>query len=170
MHRIRKKTNLTQVIFVVYCLLLIWLVMFKLAFSVSGIYHLKAVRSINLIPFYYDVEVGGFHTKEVALNVLVFIPFGLYLKMLNVSEKKAVLYGCAASFTLELCQLLFSVGKSDITDLLTNTLGTAIGVCAYALARWLFRDAQKTDRMINGIVCIALSVFFLLFFLLYFAN
>ncbi len=144
--------------------------LFKIAFSFTDILWLRGTRSINVIPFYYDIDVGRFHMKEVIMNALVFIPLGLYLKMFHMSWKKTILYGCVFSFVLELCQFIFAIGASDITDIITNTLGTAVGVCLYALARKMFSDKQKTDKVINGIASIALLLFFSLALLLFIVN
>ena len=90
--------------------------------------------------------------------------------MFNTSWKKTIIYGCGFSFVLELCQFVFAIGASDITDIITNTLGTAVGMCLYALAIKVFSDTQKTDRVINGIASIALVLFFSLALLLFIAN
>lgn len=59
----RKLKPWVSVLFLIYLALLIWIILFKLQFSISD---LDALRSVNLIPFHYDNEVGaGFHIKEV---------------------------------------------------------------------------------------------------------
>ena len=81
----KRKNNVAKIIFVLYCLILIWLVLFKFSFSFSQIPWFARTRRLNLIPFYYYIEAGNFHIKEIAMNVLVFIPMGLYLKILDIS-------------------------------------------------------------------------------------
>lgn len=80
----RKKVGLNclvQFLFAVYLILLVWIILFKLQLS---IHELDRIRGINLIPFYYDNEIGmGFHLKEVLENVAIFIPYGIYLCMLK---------------------------------------------------------------------------------------
>lgn len=63
----KKKTDklnyLIAVLFVVYMALLVWIILFKLQFSIS---ELDTIRGINLIPFYYDNEVNGGDSYEKA--------------------------------------------------------------------------------------------------------
>ena len=166
----KRRPNTTKIIFAIYGFILIWIVLFKMAFSVDEIRWLQATRTVNMIPFYYDTDVGRIQTREVLLNVIVFIPMGLYLKMFALSGSKAILYGFFSSFVFEFCQFLFAIGGSDITDIITNTFGTVIGVCLYALLRKIFSNKQKADRFINRAASIALLIFCTLVVLLFLAN
>lgn len=75
----KEKINYTvPILFLLYLALLIWIILFKLQFSILD---LDRVREINLIPFYYEHEVT-FHATEVLQNVLIFMPFGIYLCLL----------------------------------------------------------------------------------------
>ncbi len=165
-----KDINVTKIIFIVYCFILVWLVLFKFAFSFADIQGLRTVRSINLIPFYYVTDVGRLHAKEVFLNVIIFVPFGLYLNMLKVSWKKTILYGFLCSFIFEVFQFAFAIGASDITDIITNTFGTAIGTTLYAMIRKFFLNKEKIDKVINGMAVAALGGFCVLFLALFIAN
>ena len=166
----KRELNVSKIIYVIYCLVLIWLVLFKFTFSFEDIQWFQAPRSVNMIPFYYDMDVGYIHAREVVTNVIAFIPMGLYLKMLTVSNKKAILYGAVSSFTFELSQFLFAIGACDITDIITNALGTVVGVYLYVLLRKVFSNKQKTDRFINRIAIITLILFGILMMLLFLAN
>ena len=167
---IKRKNNATRIIFIIYCLILIWIVLFKVSFSFSEILWFARTRSVNIIPFYYDNNVGDFHIKEVIMNVLIFVPMGLYLKMLDISSKKIILFGFIFSFFLELIQFVLAIGASDITDLITNTTGTAVGWCLYILAGKIFADKAKTDKVINVMASIAVSLFLSLAVILFVAN
>ena len=69
----RKSNCLATILFLIYLALLVWIILFKLQFSISD---LDKVRSINLIPFHYDKEVGAaFHLTEVLDNILIFLIF-----------------------------------------------------------------------------------------------
>ena len=61
--------NKKQILFVIYCLILVWIILFKLSFSLEEIRALRGVSEINLIPFHYDMETSS-HFKEVVLNIL----------------------------------------------------------------------------------------------------
>jgi glycopeptide antibiotics resistance protein len=61
----------------------------------------------------------------------------------------------AISLSLEIAQYAMAVGKSDITDLLTNTLGGIAGIAAHCLLTWL---SGKSGRKATLIVCILLTL------------
>jgi len=127
-----RKIAITKILFGVYILLLIWIILFKTSFSVSEFIALSKMRSISLIPFYYPTKVN-FHLREVVANILIFVPLGIYLKMLDTNSKKVILYGFVFSILLEISQFVFKIGACDITDVITNTLGTILGVSGYIL-------------------------------------
>ena len=76
-----KKT--THILFTIYIFLVIWIILFKLSVSIDQLPHF---RSINLIPFYYPNKTT-YQIREVLDNLIIFIPFGLYLKTLNIINK-----------------------------------------------------------------------------------
>ena len=74
---------------------------------------------------------------ELISNVVVFIPFGLFLAEFLASAKRfsagrRLGLATLASFGLSLCieclQLLLRVGFFELTDLVMNTLGAFVGV------------------------------------------
>lgn len=160
----------TCVLFGLYCLVLLWIVLFKMAFSIEEIRALLTTRSINWIPFSIRADGGLFHRREPVLNVLIFIPMGLYFGRFGLKPAKAVALGFGISLGLESCQYLFAIGATDVTDLLTNTFGTALGLLLYAVLRKLYRDKQKADRFLNAVATTALMLFFALIILLYLSN
>ena len=55
----RKSNCLATILFLIYLALLVWIILFKLQFSISD---LDKVRSITLIPFHSDKEgAAAFH-------------------------------------------------------------------------------------------------------------
>ena len=117
-----KKTK--HILFTIYLFLVIWIILFKLSVSIDQLPHF---RSFNLIPFYYPNKTG-YQISEILDNVIIFIPFGLYLKTLNINSERTVFLGFLLSLSLELSQYIFCLGASDITDLITNTTGVHVGV------------------------------------------
>ena len=53
----KKSYYIASILFLLYLVLLIWIILFKLQFSITA---LDRVREINLIPFYYKEEIS-FH-------------------------------------------------------------------------------------------------------------
>ena len=142
----------TKALFAVYSLLLVWVVLLKLEFDILAI---EKTRALNLMPFYYeDVVEGDFPIFEALANLLVFLPFGIYLKILNCKNKKIILSGFLLSLVFETVQFVFELGKTDITDLITNTLGVIVGVLIYEL---LFK-ACKRKEVLNKTLLILASI------------
>ena len=166
----RKSNCLATILFLIYLALLVWIILFKLQFSISD---LDKVRSINLIPFHYDKEVGAaFHLTEVLENFLIFVPMGIYLQMLLPRTKLYVKFMLIAgtSFLLETMQYILAVGRLILLMYLQNTAGGLLGLAVYSMAARLIGNRIKANRLFSilaGIVSVV--VIGLLGFLL-FAN
>ena len=130
---------------VIVCLLVGWIILFKMSFSIST---LDRISGINLIPFFYDKETS-FHLTEVALNVFAFIPLGLFLKLMKFDFKSSVLLGFGYSCILEIMQLILKVGITDITDLITNTSGFVIGAAFYVMLSKIFKNTDMLDKVLK---------------------
>lgn len=123
---------LAKAAFFVYLLLLVWIVIFKTNFSLEDIH---MVREVNLIPFHYEnVFEGDFPLFEALLNILVFVPFGFLLhKAFHGHVLREALLVVSLSLSFEITQYVLSIGASDITDLITNTLGGVVGIALAVL-------------------------------------
>lgn len=161
-----KEKTKTKILLGIYFLLLVWIILFKLSFSFSD---LETLRSINLIPFYYSNQTS-FHLSEVMDNVLIFIPLGILLKMLNIENKKIIFLGFILSFTLETMQFILSIGASDITDIITNTIGTIVGLFLYLILEKCLKDKTKTNQILNILGIIGSVLFIFLILLLIIGN
>ena len=143
----KEKVNYTvPILFLLYLALLIWIILFKLQFSILD---LDRVREINLIQFYYEHEFT-FHETEVLQNVLIFMPFGIYLCLLLPKSRFGVklLLISVVSLLLEIFQYVLAIGRSDITDLITNICGGLFGIILYKAAIRLFRNKKRVDQVI----------------------
>lgn len=158
----------TSILLCVYGLILIWIVLLKTS-TITELRYLPCERTLNLIPFHYDIEVGT-HVEEVFLNALVFVPLGLYLCMLGMKAWKAILLGLCLSFVFEALQYALSIGAADVTDLLMNTLGTAIGVGVYLLLRRICKRPERLNKVLNIVMCVGTALFLLAAAVLLIAN
>lgn len=163
-----KFMNLTNVVFSLYLLLLSWLILFKLSTNLELIPH---IRNINLIPLADSVIVNGkIYIKEIIYNVLAFIPLGVYISIIknkwNFLNK--LLIGFILSLAFEIMQYVFAIGGSDITDLISNTLGTSLGIGLYILLRKIFKN--KATNIINMIGLVTETCAITLLILLTMAN
>ncbi|MBR5005641.1 MAG: VanZ family protein [Clostridia bacterium] len=151
-----KKTKTFLIILLaVYSAALTWIILFKMAVRLDDV-GFGTVRAWNLIPFRYSEETS-FHLTEVLENVIAFVPLGVYLGMFKTGAWKAILIGAAASVTLEALQFALGIGAADVTDVITNTVGTAIGVGIYLLLTRIFKNREKLDKTLV-IVCGAATV------------
>ena len=167
--KLKKYLNLVNVLFIIYCILLIWIILFKLSFTTNEITNLVKVNPINLIPFRYYNGARN-HLKEIIQNVIIFIPLGIYLKMLNKNNKQVILYGLIFSLVLEVSQFIFKLGACDITDIITNTSGTILGLLGYLLLVKLFKNKDKINNILKIIALIVTILFSSLIALLLIAN
>lgn len=161
-----KQQLLTTCLLVVYLLILTWIILFKMQFSIQ---ELDRFRGINLIPFHGSVIVNNrIEFSEIYENILVFIPFGFYVSMLesNWSFLKKVAPIASVSLFYEVMQLIFAIGASDITDLIGNTFGGIIGIAIYLIIRRLF----KTNKILNSIALIGTICMVVLLSLLVMRN
>ena len=135
------------IVFGIYFTLLIWLVLFKLNVPFWEVHH---ARTVNLIPFWYERGTGLLlHLQEMLYNIIAFIPLGVYMNIYKPGWAlwKKILPCFAVSFLFESLQFAFALGVSDITDLITNTLGGVIGILLFTLARKMF--SEKSVTVIN---------------------
>ena len=128
-----KQKRMSYIVFVVYLILLAWLILFKFATNFSEI---PSMRSINLIPFHYMQETS-MHLKEVLYNIIVFVPLGVYVQIFKedwkIAAKCLAVFGI--SFLFEVVQFIFSIGASDVTDLIGNTFGGIGGILFCSIMR-----------------------------------
>ena len=135
---------LLVVLFVVYLVLLAWTVVWKLDVPYVGAAALLP-RPIKLIPFVPSAEAGASAPLEIVANIVLFVPFGLYLGLLAPTWQwwKSAGVFVGASLVLETTQHLLSTGSFDTTDVIVNTAGGLAGVGLLALAR---RTTPGKDR------------------------
>lgn len=149
----KKQYNLTMILFTIYFFLLIWILLFKMSFSLDELY---GRRSINIIPFLGTAMVNGkLHTSEIINNILIFIPVGIYTCMLkqdwSITKKISVAF--FISLAVEVLQFVLAIGATDITDLIGNTIGGVIGIGVFYLFTRLFKN--KTINILNILASIS---------------
>ena len=85
-----------------------------------------------------EFRPGWHYWKDVAINVAGFIPLGFFFQAYFDAVGKTnraiwftIAVGFAASLTIEVLQAFLPTRDSGMTDLITNTFGTALGALAW---------------------------------------
>ena len=158
-------TRLTTVLSIIYLIALYWILLLKLGvrFSYMG------TRKINLTPFSEPLILNGkVDVSEIILNVVIFVPLGIYAGILFESwvfGKKLFLF-FLISLIVEGLQFILAVGAFDITDIITNTLGGIIGLMIFKAIEKAFNNSVKAQKFINIIAAIGTVLMFLFLMLL----
>lgn len=158
--------KITTVLFIIYLIALLWILVFKLGARIS---QMGNWRSINLIPFNAPLVLNG-ETEygESILNVIVFIPLGIYAGILfrNWSFVQKLFFFFLVSFIVETLQYILAIGTSDVTDIITNTSGGVIGLIVLVVIEKAFNNNIKAQKFINIIAAIGTAVMVSLMILL----
>lgn len=143
-----KSKKYTIGLFLLYLVALTWVIIFKIRFPLA-LYHTN--RSLNLVPF----GASG-NDLEIIINVLIFLPYGIFVCMFR--DRKSFLKMLAPTFFTSLfyeaIQYIWALGASDITDLITNTLGGIIGIGIFFVLHKIFKD--NVFNTINGMAVLFL--------------
>ena len=114
-------------------------------------------QAVNLIPFKYlftALSRGNWYfVIQMAVNLFMFLPLGVFLRIAKKHAGISCLYGFLLSLAIELCEYFAVRGVFDIDDLILNTLGTLLG---YIIAR----------HMLDPLTAKKLTIAVILYFLL----
>ncbi|EJO5348468.1 VanZ family protein [Clostridium botulinum] len=150
------KKKVINVLFIVglvfYIIFLLWNIPFKYVsplqvFSPDRYFS----RTLNLIPFNELIFNGNYDKLDIWGNVILFIPLGIYMNIIN-KNTHIYINICrifVISFIFEAGQYIFGIGASDITDIITNTIGGIIGIGIYMIIKKIFNDNIKVKNFIT---------------------
>lgn len=112
---------------------------------------------MQMTPFVDVIHGRGDYRRQIVLNIVMTVPFGLLLPLCRRCAGKrcglghCLLLTAALSLGIELLQPLINAARSaDITDLITNTVGGAVGYSGYALLRPVWRRWLPEGRRRDG--------------------
>jgi glycopeptide antibiotics resistance protein len=126
-------------------------------------------RRISLIPFSQAfIANGEIDVPEIILNVLIFVPLGIYGGMLfsEWTFKKKVFFVFLISLIIEGLQFILGAGAFDTTDLITNTFGGLVGLMIFTAIQKVFNNSFKAGKFINIIALIGTILMIVLLLLL----
>jgi VanZ family protein len=93
-----------------------------------------------LIPPWKDFQFNRSYLMDILTNILGFIPFGFFLSAYLWMRKKAtiyrlflisILFGGCISLAIELIQVYLPTRNSQLMDVITNMIGTALGAVLF---------------------------------------
>lgn len=122
----------------------------------------QRTRELRLVPFQIiqDSSTTFGAAFDILGNVAFFVPVGLLLMNLTRRVWLSVGTAAVASLLIEISQYVFSLGRTDVTDLICNTVGALAG----ALISWLFlRGSSRRERRwttsVAAVVLVSVVVF-----------
>lgn len=104
------------------------------------------VLNFNYYAFSDIINSYGAAEKEAILNVLMMVPFGILLPLVKKNKVNVFLlaaYTFLFSLSIETLQLLDPSRSSDVTDLITNTVG---GILGYIILKSIFKIEKKINQ------------------------
>ncbi len=181
LHRKYKYSLNQHIIYCVFCIYFIAVISvtifpfpYQKSLIDSFISHPKTQYQNNFIPFHSIIEYiksglefGSYMTigKQVAGNIIMFIPLGIYLPFVrkNITIRKVLLVGVLASLAIETLQFtlnkIIGIGyrAADVDDLILNTVGTLVGFAITKLVfifnrklRLILKNHKQPDTKLDG--------------------
>ncbi|MFV0466530.1 MAG: VanZ family protein [Lachnospiraceae bacterium] len=155
----KKKKIIRTGIIILFTLYLILLAYFLFFADSWGRTHLTEDYHYNFIPFkeilrfwtYRDILSMRVVCLNLIGNVIVLIPFGMFLPMLLKKCRKwicVILLSFVLSLSIELVQLVARVGSFDVDDMILNTIGGAIGFLLYLLLRRVWNKYHEEKKQL----------------------
>lgn len=156
----------------VYLIILTWIVMFKCTLPNIHPTHtfdmtIKELFLKGIQPSGYGLTILNPYPDHL-LNVIVFIPLGIYLPFIFKKRYCLPLF-LLVTLSFELTQLFSRLGCFDILDIILNFAGSLIGFGLYFLFKKVLKN--KTITIINLIVTVvfgALSLAIIVYTPIYF--
>ncbi len=137
----KSKNLLIKTIFYIYMIGVLYLTIMPILTSLPHLFDHSYTFNFHLfIDVFYE---RGDYLRQIVLNIMMTIPLGFFLNQIyHFHFFKSMLLSFFIVLTIELMQPILHGNRIfDITDLLTNTLGSIIGYC---LCYW-FRHLKIID-------------------------
>lgn len=132
--------------------MILFLVYFGVVLYLTVFMRIGAEVDASIVTTPFDDLTRAIQTRNpalvqhMALNVALFIPFGYLIPAMNPDKLRkcsfAFLGGIMCSTVIEGVQMVFSLGQSDIDDIIANSIGAVIGYLAVRFV-WQFQKNWK---------------------------
>jgi len=112
-----------------------------------------------LEPFWKEFRPGWSYWKDIGINVVGFVPLGFFfcsyfslVRKIQHPSLVTIVLGFIVSLTIEVLQAFLPTRDSGTTDLITNTLGTTLGIILYGSSiryNWLARAGISGESSVG---------------------
>ncbi len=126
-------------------------------------------RTLAIIPFqsimkYYNSGNLWATVLNVVGNVVIFIPFGVFLMMYTQRKTtiKAVTTVLWTSVTVEVVQFVLDIGIADFDDITLNVLGGLFGVWTYKILKLIFKKEERVKGALITLVFVSMVIYSIL--------
>ena len=150
-----KKEKVFKLLLAAYVLVLAWIILLKCSFNIS--LNILPYRWSNYIPFQdfimslqHGFEYGDWYSAksnamDLIINAILFVPFGFLAASVTRGKNKlkCIMAAFFLSAIFEGIQFATKLGICDITDVITNTAGAALGVIIYAGVKRLRKNHEQ---------------------------
>ncbi len=143
----------SRLLFICFIILLVFIIIFKTgdelvifdSFEGLSIISFKERLAIAFTPLFLAEDTLP-EFIDFILNVLVFVPFGIFLPILTNKTAffKFLLISFLISLTFEIYQLFTLLGFFALGDLCANTLGFVVGYVFYFIALKNMKNITRT--------------------------
>ena len=136
-----------RILWLLFTLFIFYGALIPFDFSLQSEFVISNVDKINWTPF-VDPDGSRASIPDVVQNILFFLPFG-FLGLLSFSRYKffalflVVFFGFVISLNIELLQLTTRNRTTSVTDLICNTVGTAVGALIALVAFGIFSGLMR---------------------------
>lgn len=146
----RRTKFLLWLLFILYLVVLVNVIIFKdgnaliIAQYSADMSLWESIKAINFVPFKTIIPylkgrpTIGIAVRNILGNIFAFSPLGFLLPILFkrlYSIRSIFLTSFAISIFIEVVQLVFYLGSTDVDDLILNTLGSLLGFGVLCLLR-----------------------------------
>lgn len=119
-----KRRRVVTVLFVTYCLFLLWLTIFsRKSRAVERVFKWQLLWSYR--AWIAREPYGKTESIQNINNILAFIPFGLLFPQKQL--RLLIIAALVFSSTIEIVQFAANLGWCEIDDVICNTLGAVLG-------------------------------------------
>lgn len=145
------KSNSTQTIttlFSIYIFCVLTITLFPILTALPFVFAPRFPRMVNIIPFIDVLEHTDGALTQVFLNILLTMPLGYLFPLFFKPSQRKFTHLLLATITLtsfiESMQWVLANGRiTDVTDIITNTLGGIVGYVIYKVTRQLVLTYKK---------------------------